>query len=59
MAQAETIARALPARKLTMHARLTARRFYERLGYRVTSEPFMEVTILHVAMEKTLNPEKP
>jgi predicted GNAT family N-acyltransferase len=59
MAQAETITRALPARKLTMHARLTARRFYERLGYRVTSEPFMEVTIPHVAMEKTLNPEKP
>jgi predicted GNAT family N-acyltransferase len=59
MAQAETIARALPARKVTMHARLSARGFYERLGYRVTSEPFIEVTIPHVAMEKTLNPEKP
>ena len=58
MAQAETIACALPARKVTMHARLSARGFYERLGYRVTSEPFIEVTIPHVAMEKTLNPEK-
>jgi predicted GNAT family N-acyltransferase len=59
MAQAETIARALPARQLTMHARLSARGFYERLGYRVTSEPFMEVTIPHVAMEKALDPENP
>ena len=59
MAQAETIARALPARKVTMHARLSARGFYERLGYRVTSDVFMQVTIPHVAMEKTLNREKP
>jgi predicted GNAT family N-acyltransferase len=59
MAQAETIARALPANKLTMHARLSARGFYERLGYRVTSDTFTQVTIPHVAMEKTLNPEKP
>lgn len=58
MAHSETIARALPARKLTMHARLSARGFYERLGYRVTSDVFMQVTIPHVAMEKTLNPEK-
>jgi predicted GNAT family N-acyltransferase len=41
-----------------MHARLSARGFYERLGYRVTSETFAEVTIPHVMMEKTLGPNK-
>lgn len=59
MAQAETIARALPVRKLTMHARLSARGFYERLGYRATSDVFLQVTIPHVAMEKRLDPENP
>jgi predicted GNAT family N-acyltransferase len=58
MAQAEKIARALPSRKIIMHARLSARGFYERLGYRAASDAFIEVTIPHVAMEKTLAPEK-
>ncbi len=58
MAQAETIARAAGTKTLTMHARLSARGFYERLGYRETSETFAEVTIPHVMMEKTLAPDK-
>jgi predicted GNAT family N-acyltransferase len=57
MARAEILARALPVRKLTMHARLSARGFYERLGYHATSDTFIEVTIPHIAMEKTLDPE--
>jgi predicted GNAT family N-acyltransferase len=59
MAQAEILARAIPVRKLTMHARLSARGFYERLGYRAESDTFLEVTIPHIAMEKTLDPENP
>jgi predicted GNAT family N-acyltransferase len=55
MAQAERIARAAAIRKLTMHARLEARGFYERLGYRVTSDVFLQVTIPHVVMEKKLD----
>ncbi len=39
-------------RIMTLHARVTARSFYERMGYRVTSEPFFEVTVPHLAMEK-------
>jgi predicted GNAT family N-acyltransferase len=55
MAQAEKIARALPARKITMHARVHARGFYERLGYQAASEIFIEMTIPHIAMEKSLD----
>lgn len=39
---------------LSMHARLSAVGFYEKLGYRVCSEVFEEVTIPHVVMEKNL-----
>jgi predicted GNAT family N-acyltransferase len=59
MAQAEILARALPVRKLTIHARLSARGFYERLGYRAASDTFIEMTIPHIAMEKPLAPENP
>jgi predicted GNAT family N-acyltransferase len=59
MARAERIARALSARKMTLNARLTARGFYERMGYRAVSDIFTQVTIPHVAMEKTLDQENP
>ena len=59
MAQAEVAARAFSAGKLTMHARLSARGFYERLGYRAVSDVFMQVTLPHIAMEKVLGPENP
>jgi predicted GNAT family N-acyltransferase len=59
MTEAERVARAQTIRRLTMHARLSARGFYERLGYRVTSDVFLQVTIPHVAMEKTLDQENP
>jgi predicted GNAT family N-acyltransferase len=39
---------------LCMHARKTAKGFYEKLGYAVTGDEFMEVTIPHYIMEKAL-----
>jgi predicted GNAT family N-acyltransferase len=36
------------------HAQRSAVPFYERLGYRITSEPFLEAGIEHVSMETTL-----
>lgn len=37
-----------------LHAQTHATEFYKRLGYHVTSEPFMDAGIEHVAMEKYL-----
>jgi ribosomal protein S18 acetylase RimI-like enzyme len=54
----EHTARGEGIRKLTMHARLSARGFYERLGYKTVSDRFVEVTIPHVGMEKDLRPEE-
>ena len=51
---AENIARDLGYKKLTMHARVTAVGFYEKLGYEVVGEMFEEVTIPHNSMEKSL-----
>jgi predicted GNAT family N-acyltransferase len=39
---------------VTLHARASAVGFYEKLGYAITSEEFVEVTIVHRMMEKTL-----
>jgi predicted GNAT family N-acyltransferase len=54
IAYAERIARGLGLRRMTMHARVVARGFYERLGYQAVSDEFIEVTIPHIEMEKTL-----
>jgi N-acetylglutamate synthase-like GNAT family acetyltransferase len=51
---AENIARDLGYKTLVMHARKTAIGFYEKLGYHITGNEFMEVTIAHCAMEKPL-----
>lgn len=51
---AETVARDKGFKKLTMHARKTALGFYEKLGYKVTGDEFLEVTIPHYMMEKKL-----
>lgn len=40
--------------RVTLHARMTAVGFYEALGYVRVGEPFIEVTIPHVCMEKAL-----
>jgi predicted GNAT family N-acyltransferase len=54
LAQAEKTARGMHLSKVTLHARVYARGFYERLGYHAVGEEFTEVTIPHIAMEKTL-----
>ena len=51
---AENIARDLGYRKIIMHARKTAVGFYEKLGYSVIGEEFLEVTLPHYVMEKKL-----
>jgi len=49
---AEAVARARGARRLFMHARVTAAGFYQKLGYRICRSEFFEVCIPHVEMEK-------
>ncbi|MCU0389013.1 MAG: GNAT family N-acetyltransferase [Chitinophagaceae bacterium] len=51
---AETLARDKGYRVLSMHARDTAIGFYEKQGYKVIGQGFMEVTIPHHKMEKLL-----
>ncbi|MEO6329821.1 MAG: GNAT family N-acetyltransferase [Ginsengibacter sp.] len=51
---AENIARDAGYKKMVMHARKTAIHFYEKLGYKVTSDEFQELTIPHYIMEKKL-----
>lgn len=51
---AENVARDLGYKVLCMHARKTAQGFYEKLGYKVSGEEFMEITIPHYIMEKAL-----
>jgi GNAT superfamily N-acetyltransferase len=51
---AEILARDKGYKKLTMHARKTALGFYEKLGYKITSGEFEEVTLPHYIMEKKL-----
>ncbi len=51
---AENLARDRGYRTLSMHARMNAVGFYEKMGYKVVSEPFIEVTIPHYVMEKKL-----
>jgi predicted GNAT family N-acyltransferase len=51
---AENLARDHGYRVLTMHARKNAVGFYEKMGYRVKGEEFLEVSIPHYEMEKEL-----
>jgi N-acetylglutamate synthase-like GNAT family acetyltransferase len=51
---AETLARDKGYRKIIMHARATAVGFYERCGYKICSDEFIEVTLPHKVMEKQL-----
>ncbi len=51
---AENVARDAGYKKMVMHARSTAIHFYEKLGYKITSEEFEEITIPHHIMEKKL-----
>lgn len=51
---AENIARDRGYKVLSMHARKNAVGFYEKMGYKVASDEFTEVTIPHYVMEKQL-----
>jgi predicted GNAT family N-acyltransferase len=51
---AENVARDRGYKVMAMHARKTAVGFYEKLGYKVTGDEFMEVTIPHFVMHKKL-----
>ena len=51
---AENIARDHGYKSMVMHARKPVVGFYEKLGYKVTSEEFEEITIAHHLMEKSL-----
>jgi N-acetylglutamate synthase-like GNAT family acetyltransferase len=54
MAFAENLARDKGYNKIIMHARDTAMGFYEKLGFRITSDEFREVNLPHHIMEKSL-----
>jgi N-acetylglutamate synthase-like GNAT family acetyltransferase len=51
---AENVARDQGFTRMIMHARSTAIGFYEKMGYTVTGNEFVEVTIPHYTMQKTL-----
>ena len=51
---AENLARDRGYRSLSMHARVNSVGFYEKMGYKVVSDEFTEITIPHVVMEKGL-----
>jgi len=51
---AENLARDRGYSRMTMHARVSATGFYEKLGYEVRGDQFDEVTIPHYIMEKSL-----
>lgn len=53
--RAEQIARENDFEKIILHARITAKLFYEKLGYTSFGKEFSEVSIPHVTMEKTLS----
>jgi predicted GNAT family N-acyltransferase len=51
---AEIQARAAGAGRIRLHAQLAARSLYERGGFEVRGDEFMEEGIPHVTMEKAL-----
>lgn len=51
---AENLARDKGYRKVTMNARETSIGFYQKMGYKVVGEPFIEVTLPHRCMEKQI-----
>jgi predicted GNAT family N-acyltransferase len=54
MKRAEQAILARNIRTVTLHGRVTARGFFEKLGYTAVSDVFTEVTIPHLKMQKNL-----
>ena len=50
----ENIARDLLYREIILHARKNVVGFYEKLGYSTYGDEYIEVTIPHINMKKTL-----
>ena len=51
---AENVARDRRNHKIIMHSRTSSVNFFEKSGYAEVGEPFTELTIQHVVMEKEL-----
>jgi predicted GNAT family N-acyltransferase len=54
MARAAEIAATMGVSDIVLHAQLSARDFYERLGYREEGDVFEEADIAHVTMRKRI-----
>ena len=54
MAHAHEVARGMGVKEITLHAQLTAKAFYARLGYREEGKEFEEAGIAHVSMRRTI-----
>ncbi len=54
MTFAENLARDRGYKTISMHARKNAVGFYEKMGYRILGDEFLELTIPHYVMEKKL-----
>ena len=51
---AEGVARNAGYSKLILHARKLAEEFYKKMGYSISGDEFIEVSIPHFSMEKTI-----
>ena len=51
---AETIARDLGYKEMTMYARKSVSGFYEKLGYKMSGKEFIKLNIPHVIMKKPI-----
>jgi predicted GNAT family N-acyltransferase len=54
MEHAAEVARDMGVKELTLHAQLTAKEFYARLGYCEEGDVFEEAGIAHVSMRKVI-----
>jgi len=54
MAHAHEVARGMNVKEITLHAQLTAKEFYGKLGYCEEGDVFEEAGIAHVTMRKTI-----
>lgn len=54
MTYAEHVARDAGFKKMVMNARKTAAGFYEKLGYEISGNEFVEVTLPHFYMQKNI-----
>ena len=55
MQQVEQLIRDAGMLEASLHARVSAQGFYERMGYKALGDVFTEVTVPHVLMVKQLN----